>query len=260
MKSKRHNRDIFTTSFDVKCMATKMVSVKRFDEETGKEIEEKEEHFTFEGYAATFDNIDSSDDIIQKGAFVQSLKSKTPKLLEQHNPFEYPIGIITEIFEDAKGLFIKASLPMGDTRVSGRIVPQMKIGSLDSLSIGYIPIVAERDENTGTRLLKEIDVFEISLVTFPANEKAIVTGIKSEFGIDDVEEINSKKQFEDLLKSTGAFSRKACTYLASNFKTGQSDSGFKNKERQSDSVANKDQSDLDELLGSMNNLTNKMRS
>ena len=259
MKNKQAYSDYFRTSFDIKDISTRVISIKKFDEKKGEDTEEEEEFFTFEGYAATFGNIDFTNDIIEKGAFVQSLKDRTPKLLDQHNSFEFPIGVIDEIDEDARGLFIKASLPMADDRVSKRIAPQMKIGSIDSMSIGFRPIVEERNEKTGARTLKEIDLFEISLVTFPANEKAIVTGVKSEFGIDDVENIKSKKDFEDLLKSAGAFSRKACTYLSSNFINIQSESGITNKDqKQSESV--KSQSDLDELLGSMKNLTNKMRS
>ena len=258
MKNRKANADIYSTSFAVKSMEIKTVSVKRFDETKGEDVEVKEEFFTFKGYAATFNNIDFHDDIIEKGAFAQSLKGKTPKLLEQHNPFEYPVGVITEIYEDEKGLFVEASLPMADDRVSKRIAPQMRIGSLDSMSIGYRPIVAERDEKTGVRILKEVEVFEISLVTFPANDKAIITGVKSEFGIDDVESINTKKEFEDLLKSSGAFSRKACTYLASHFKNTQSDSGIASKERQSDS-ADLFKGELDGLVDSMKNLTKNMR-
>lgn len=212
--------------------------------------DEESEMFTFEGFAATFDNVDLVDDRIEKGAFEKSIKNRTPKLLMQHNSFEAPIGIISKIEENEKGLFIKAEMPKTDARVRDIIMPQMKVGSLDSMSIGFR--VKDFDTEKDVRVLKEIEVHEISLVTFPANPKALVTGTKAEFGIADVEELKTKSEFEELLKSTGLFSRKAATKLASHFQEiKQSDSVDDNKSsKQSDSVKNV-KTDLEDVFKSI---------
>jgi HK97 family phage prohead protease len=145
-----------------------------------KEFKEQENNiFTVEGYASIFDNIDLGNDKIIKGAFTDSIKKRMPKLLWGHNQKDVPIGKITEIKEDNNGLFITAELPIEDDFVRGRIIPQIKIGSLDSFSIGYTTEKADFDKKTGARLLQKINLFEISLVSIPMNPSAIMTAYKS---------------------------------------------------------------------------------
>lgn len=244
MSLKKKNFLGFEASF--KNVAVVPMDIKAVDDE-GNEIVKQQDFLTFEGYASTFGNKDLVGDIVQKGAFKKSIKDRMPIMLLQHNAWEAPIGGIKSIEEDDHGLYIKAALPMDDTRVSGQIAPQMRAGNFNKMSIGYNTIVSERDEKTGVRTLKQIDLHEISLVTMPANPEASVTSVKTEFGIDDVESIKTKAEFEDLLKSSGAFSRKACTFLASlvQFKT-QSDSVVDDKEKeQRDSV----QKAIDQMSG-----------
>jgi len=138
------------------------------------------ELYNFKGYGATFNNADKGDDVCIKGCFANSLKNRIPKLLWNHgyDGTKIPLGIITEAYENEEGLYFKASMPKDDTFVSGRIAPQMKIGSINTMSIGFNTIKAEfktGENGVVYRLLKELDVWEISLVTFEMNPKAVVT-------------------------------------------------------------------------------------
>lgn len=142
-----------------------------------KSFAEDGEFFTFEGYASTFGNVDLGDDIIVAGSFAKSLaKNPTVPVLWQHQMCE-PIGSSIELREDSKGLFIKAKLPREDSLVCGRVIPQMKVGSIREMSIGFF--TRDSEMKGGTRLLKEIELFEVSLVTKAMNPQALVTGFKA---------------------------------------------------------------------------------
>lgn len=137
--------------------------------------------FEFSGYASTFGNVDKGDDVVVKGAFTKSLeaikeKGHKPPALWQHQCYE-PVGVYIELKEDDKGLFVRGILPKTDTFVTGRVIPQMKIGSITQLSIGYR--CKESDVIDGITYLKEIDFMEASLVTFPMNEEANILDMKS---------------------------------------------------------------------------------
>ena len=142
-----------------------------------KQVDEANNYFTFNGYASTFGNIDLGDDIIVRGAFTNTLaKNSQVPILWQHQMTE-PVGVSIELYEDDKGLFIKGNLPKEDTLVSGRIIPQMKVGSIREMSIGFF--TKQSDMEKGVRLLKEIELFEVSLVTKAMNPQATVSGFKS---------------------------------------------------------------------------------
>jgi HK97 family phage prohead protease len=185
-----------------------------------KEISEDSEYFTFEGYASTFGNIDLGDDIIVRGAFSKTLKKNAEvPVLWQHQMSE-PVGKSIRLNEDDKGLYIKAILPKSDTLVSGRIIPQMKVGSIREMSIGFF--TRESDMEKGVRLLKEIELFEVSLVTKAMNPQALVSGFKS---------VESLKDIEQSLKEMGLSNTEAKT-LISKVKefSNQRDAEEKNKE------------------------------
>lgn len=133
--------------------------------------------FTFEGYASTFGNVDLGDDIVEKGAFIDSLrKSPEVPILWQHNMNE-PVGKSIDLFEDNRGLYIKAKLPKKDTLVSGRIIPQIEIGSIKEMSIGFF--IEDFEIKEDLRILKKINLFEVSLVTKAMNPRAQLTGFKA---------------------------------------------------------------------------------
>lgn len=173
-----------------------------------KQLTEDPDFFVFEGYAATFDK-DLGGDILRKGAFKKSLSKRTPRLLYQHNSTQ-PIGVIDEVKEDNVGLFVKGRMPKTNTDVQN-IASLIKAGAIDSFSIGFITLESEFEGEI--RILKEVDLYEVSFVTFPMNPKAMLVDMKAE--VTDVEKIETKRELEDLLKNSGAFSNKAATYIAS---------------------------------------------
>lgn len=144
-----------------------------------KQISETDDYYEFEGYGSTFNNVDRVNDVVLKGAFVESLTKQTPVLLWQHE-MKMPLGIFVELREDEIGLFVKGRMPKTDTFVSGRVVPQMKIGSVTKMSIGFTTeSKSDYEKKNGVRYLKRVQLWEISLVTIPANPNADVTTIKN---------------------------------------------------------------------------------
>lgn len=137
----------------------------------------------FEGYGSVFGVEDSYSDVVVKGAFQKSLsswaeKGRLPSLLWQHKMSE-PIGIYTEMKEDDHGLYVKGRLLIDDDPLAKRAYAHAKAGSLGGLSIGFILKDWEYDSSKGVYLLKEIDLWEVSLVTMPANDEARISEVKS---------------------------------------------------------------------------------
>lgn len=144
-----------------------------------KAISESEEAWTISGYASIFDNVDLGNDVVLAGAFSKSLRQNgMPLLLFNHKMEDAPIGTVTDAKEDKRGLWFKAELPKDDSFVAGRIVPQLKRRGLKGTSIGYKATQKERRKSDGARLLKEIRLFEISVVNMPMNPEAGVENIK----------------------------------------------------------------------------------
>ncbi len=145
--------------------------------------DDEEEKGVFSGYGSIFGNKDLGNDVMVQGAFAKSIASKGPKgvkLLYQHDAKE-PIGVFDEIIEDKKGLRVKGRLAMG-TQKGREVYELMKMGAIDGLSIGYrvSPKGAMYDERGKKRMLKEVDLMEISAVTFPMNTRARVQAVKGE--------------------------------------------------------------------------------
>tara|TARA_R110000824_G_scaffold97450_2_gene232936 strand:- start:3177 stop:4241 length:1065 start_codon:yes stop_codon:yes gene_type:complete len=137
----------------------------------------------FAGYGSVFGNKDLGNDVVEAGAFSKSLRRRKPKqvkMLWQHKMDE-PIGVFDKISEDGEGLAVQGRLALGTQR--GREAYElMKMGALDGLSIGYKadPDKQEYDKRSRRRKLREIDLMEISLVTFPMNPKARVSAVKGQ--------------------------------------------------------------------------------
>lgn len=130
---------------------------------------------TFAGYASTWDE-DLGGDIISKGAFNKTMERKDRiKVLWQHNE---PIGKSLNMGTDSKGLFVEGQI--SKTRLGDEAIELMKDGVIDQMSIGFsIPHGKSEYNEKGNRLIHEVKLFEYSLVTFPMNEKAIITSVKS---------------------------------------------------------------------------------
>lgn len=166
---------------------------------------------TVEGYGSVFGVRDNYDDVIAKGAFIQSLKDHKaagtmPAMLWQHDA-DKPIGVWTEMVEDEKGLRIKGQLAM-ETVKGKEAHALLKMGALNGLSIGFMSKEWAYDRDTEVRTLTAIDLWEVSLVTFPANEKARVTNVKS------ADEMATPKDAEKALRDAG-FSKSDATAFVS---------------------------------------------
>jgi HK97 family phage prohead protease len=143
---------------------------------------------TIEGYASMFGIVDQGGDMVVKGAYSRSLSElrdagRRVKMLWQHDPAE-PIGIWDEVREDEKGLYVKGRILVEVER--GREAAALVAGgAIDGLSIGYRTVTAERD-GKGRRLLRDLDLWEVSLVTFPMLPDARVG---SKTGSPDMDEV-----------------------------------------------------------------------
>ena len=133
----------------------------------------------FEGYASVFGVADLGRDVVDRGAFAASLGKRGAaqiKMLWQHDPGE-PIGAWLAVTEDAIGLKVRGRLNLAVARAR-EILALMREGQVDGLSIGFRTQRATQDRKTGLRHLKQIDLWEISLVTFPMLPQARVTAVK----------------------------------------------------------------------------------
>jgi HK97 family phage prohead protease len=122
-----------------------------------------------EGYASRFGLPDQGGDIVAKGAFGASLarlaaKGDKVRMLWQHDPTK-PIGVWDEIREDETGLWVKGRL-LSEVALAREAATLIDAGAIDGLSIGYRTVRAEKDQK-GRRVLTEVELWEVSLVTFP---------------------------------------------------------------------------------------------
>ena len=132
-----------------------------------------------EGYASLFGVPDHGGDVVMPGAFAGSLRGRGAdgvRFLFQHDPGQ-PIGVWDEIREDKRGLYVRGRLIGGVARAR-EIAALLREGALDGLSIGFRTVRADRDPRLRTRRLHEIDLWEISIVTFPMLPGAKVSRIK----------------------------------------------------------------------------------
>lgn len=194
------------------------------------EVKESDGAMTIEGYGSTFGNTDQGGDIVVRGAFVKSLTTRKPKMLWQHDTRKV-IGVWNEANEDTKGLYLKGSFVK--TQLGLESYELAKAGAIDTMSIGYSVVESEYDAKT--RMIKEANLFEVSLVTFPMNEQAKIIAVKSL--------PQTVREFEGFLRDAG-FNREDATAIASR--------GFKNADslRDADNAA---------VVQSLNSLLTKLK-
>ena len=180
---------------------------------------EPDDEGVFVGMASTFGNKDLVGDVIAPGAFARSLKkrpAKKVKLLFQHEGRGLPLGVFEEIEETEEGLRVKGRLALG-TQLGREVFELMKMGALDSLSIGFMadPNKQDIDQERGVRILKEIELMEVSVVTFPANPKARIQRVKSLLDVGETPSVDDfKRHFCDEL---GLTRRDASAFLAGGY-------------------------------------------
>lgn len=164
-----------------------------------------------EGYGSVFGVPDSYDDVVAAGAFAKSLADHKaagtmPAMLWQHGS-DHPIGVWTEMVEDAKGLRVKGQLAM-EVAKGKEAHALLKMGAVNGLSIGFVSKEWSYDRDTEIRTLNAVDLWEVSLVTFPANGKSRITNVKS------ADELSAPKDAERILRDAG-FSKADATAFVS---------------------------------------------
>jgi HK97 family phage prohead protease len=184
------------------------------------EIKFVSETGVFEGYASVFGVTDSVNDRIAPGAFDKSLarhrtEGRLPPLLWQHDMKE-PIGAWREMFEDSHGLFVRGELFVTDIDRARSAYKLMRENVVTGLSIGYRAVQSHRDQKSGVRVLTEIELLEVSMVTAPANEQARVMRVKSILSGGGVP---SEREFEAFLRDAGLSHRQAKGMIAHGYKS-----------------------------------------
>lgn len=172
----------------------------------------------FSGYGSVFGVVDSYQEVVAPGAFKESLEGRIPSLLWQHRSGE-PIGVYSKVAEDNIGLHVEGKLALKTAR-GAEAYELLKMGAISGLSIGYVTREDTYDKVTGVRTLKKLDLWEVSLVTFPANDSARVATVKS------IESISSLADAEAFLRDAGGLSRREAVAVLARIKSlhGQSDS------------------------------------
>ena len=171
---------------------------------------------TFEGYGSVFGVVDSYQEVVAAGAFTDSLgalkqQNRMPALLWQHRSGE-PIGVYTEMREDSIGLHVKGKLALKTAR-GAEAHELLKMKALSGLSIGFMTREDSYDKLTGVRTLKKLDLWEVSLVTFPANDAARVSAVKT------IESINTLADAESYLRESGGLTKSQAVGLIARVKS-----------------------------------------
>jgi HK97 family phage prohead protease len=170
---------------------------------------------TIEGYGSVFNLLDRGGDIVMPHAFSKSIAAMAKKgdelpMLWQHDP-SAPIGVWTSLSENDKGLKVKGELILDGVPQAAVAHALLKRGAIKGLSIGYQTKQAEVDRTTGARMLKEVDLWEISLVTFPMMPEAQLTAVKAF-------ENFRPEEMEDLLRDAAKLSRRDAKAAVSVFR------------------------------------------
>lgn len=149
----------------------------------GDLIDADEKNGIVKGYGSFFDNMDSDQDIIRKGAYTKTIKEngERVKYLYQHDMMQ-PIGKMIELYEDSKGLVFVAEIPK--TRLGSDVIELMKAGVITENSVGILPI--QKEMKQGYREIREVKLFEISAVTLAANDQAKILDVKGEKNLDQL--------------------------------------------------------------------------
>ncbi len=166
-----------------------MIGERKF---VGLTLDEVEADGVFSGYASLFGRVDLGKDVVEKGAFTASLRARGAagiRMLFQHDPAE-PIGVWTEIREDARGLFVRGRLAK-DVARAREVLSLLRGGALDGLSIGFRAVKAKSDPKSGVRRILEADLWEISVVTFPMLPGARIDTVKGRRRLPTTREFES---------------------------------------------------------------------
>ena len=175
-----------------------------------------DEEGVFEGYASVFGIQDYDGDVIVKGAFEKSLKKmqekgRRPKMLWQHNS-SIIVGQWLELYEDEHGLRVKGKI-FKEIEKGREAYILMQHKELDAMSVGFNPVSAMQGGGTGNQVFDEVDLWEISLVTWGANPEALVSNVKG----------MTKRDFEAFLRDAGFAKKEAKRITAGGFEDDRRD-------------------------------------
>jgi HK97 family phage prohead protease len=179
------------------------------------EVKGVQDDGSFNGYGSVFGVVDSYQEVVAKGAFTESLgelqsKGRPVPVLWQHRSSE-PIGAWSNLKEDDHGLWGDGKILLEAGAMEKRAYEHMKARTVTGLSIGYWVRESSYDEKTGIRTLTKLDLVEISLVTFPANDDARVEAVKFKLAHG---ELPTDRELEKYLREAG-FSKTRAAGLVS---------------------------------------------
>jgi HK97 family phage prohead protease len=175
-------------------METKLLNVEAL------ELKFVGEDMTFSGYASVFGGVDAYGDTIDPKAYDQTLVSRNRPVRMRWNHYGPVIGKWLSVVADSKGLYVNGQLTPGHSTAID-VYASMKHGAVDGMSIGYVPRLVE-ELSEGRRLLKQIDLVEISVVEEPADLGAKVESVKYQ-----LDACYSMKEIESFLREVGRFSK-----------------------------------------------------
>lgn len=183
----------------------------------------------FEGYASVFNNTDSDGDIILPGAFKNALANQSRKvaMFFNHKTWDLPVGKWDSLAEDDKGLYVRGQLTPGHSGATD-LKAAMQHGTVDGMSVGFSVTKDDYSLGTSGRIFKNIAALrEISVCTFPANELAGVSAMKSVDGIETIRDV------ENWLRDSVGLSKSQAVGLIARFKSAvRSESGSGENEAQ----------------------------
>ncbi len=207
----------------------------------------------FEGYASTFGNLDYHNDVVVSGAYKATIKDfkkvGAMPLLWQHD-VRQPVGVITEMVEDEKGLLVRGAF--ADTQAGREAREYLRIKAVRQMSIGFRVNKYSFDDKKGTRFLEDIDLKEVSLVTFPANERAAITRVKAQSP-------QTEREFEKFLRDAG-FSKAAAKAITCQGFKGAREAALEETAENLNGRDAQDEAKNGEVLKSLAGLSNLIRS
>lgn len=169
------------------------------------------EPLEFEGYASVWGRVDSYGDTILKGAFAESLGARRPMMLFGHSPGRVP-GKWLKYEEDDKGLLVRGQLTPGHSEAKD-IGASLKHGAMNGLSIGGYTVDYEPQKNGG-RLIGKFDLYEISIVSMPAENEARIETASVKQMLDECTKLS---EFEEFLREAGGLAKSAATAMVARF-------------------------------------------
>lgn len=168
------------------------------------EVKDLTEAGSFKGYGSVYDVLDLKGDVMKPGVFAKSLtdwkaKGKLPPILWQHK-YDQPVGPYTKMNEDGKGLYTEGQLLINKVQQASEAYALLASGAINGQSVGYNTEDEEYDAKAGVWNVKQADLWECSIATFPANTFAVIDEVKNLIASGTMPTV---RQFEKLLRDVG---------------------------------------------------------